>query len=30
MNWFLNTGQKALPSAPATVFYHFGNGANVI
>ena len=30
MNWFLNTGQKALPSAPATVFYHLGNGANII
>ena len=30
MNWFLNTGRKALPSAPATVFYHLGNGANVI
>ncbi len=30
MNWFLNTGQKALPSAPANVFYHLGNGANVI
>jgi len=30
MNWFLNTGRKALPSAPANVFYHEGNGANVI
>lgn len=30
MNWFLNTGRKALPSAPANVFYHLGNGANVI
>jgi CubicO group peptidase (beta-lactamase class C family) len=30
MNWFLNTGRKALPSAPANIFYHLGNGANVI
>jgi CubicO group peptidase (beta-lactamase class C family) len=30
MNWFLNTGRKALPSAPTTIFYHLGNGANVI
>ncbi len=29
-NWFLNTGRKAIPSAPANVFYHLGNGANVI
>ena len=30
MNWFLNTGGKPLPSAPANVFYHVGNGANVV
>jgi CubicO group peptidase (beta-lactamase class C family) len=29
-NWFLNTGQKALPSAPASAVYFEGNGANVI
>jgi hypothetical protein len=29
-NWFLNTNQKALPSAPASVVYFEGNGANVI
>ena len=30
MNYFLNTDQKALPSAPANVFWHLGNGNNVI
>jgi CubicO group peptidase (beta-lactamase class C family) len=30
MNWFLNTGRKLLPSAPATAFVHIGNGANLI
>lgn len=30
MNYFLNTDQKALPSAPATIFWHLGNGNNVI
>lgn len=30
MNWFLNTGQKLLPSAPPTAFYHAGAGANII
>ncbi|MDX2066961.1 MAG: serine hydrolase [Haliscomenobacter sp.] len=30
MNYFLNTDQKALPSAPATAFWHLGNGNNVI
>jgi len=30
MNWFLNTGKKLLPSAPATAFMHVGNGANLI
>jgi CubicO group peptidase (beta-lactamase class C family) len=29
-NWFLNTNQKALPSAPASVVYFEGNGANII
>ena len=29
-NWFLNTGRKALPSAPASAVYFEGNGANVI
>jgi CubicO group peptidase (beta-lactamase class C family) len=29
-NWFLNTGKKALPSAPETSVYFEGNGANVI
>ncbi len=30
MNYFLNTGKKMLPSAPATAFVHIGNGANMI
>ncbi|MEP6746861.1 MAG: serine hydrolase [Bacteroidota bacterium] len=30
MNWFLNTGKKLLPSAPASAFMHIGNGANLI
>jgi CubicO group peptidase (beta-lactamase class C family) len=30
MNWFLNTDRKLLPSAPANVFVHIGNGANMI
>jgi CubicO group peptidase (beta-lactamase class C family) len=30
MNWFLNTGHKLLPDAPATAFVHIGNGANFI
>jgi CubicO group peptidase (beta-lactamase class C family) len=30
MNWFLNTDRKWLPSAPAGVFGHVGNGANLI
>src|SRR4051794_38751095 len=28
--WFLNTNREPLPSAPANVFYHVGNGANVV
>jgi CubicO group peptidase (beta-lactamase class C family) len=30
MNFFLNTGRKYLPSAPAAVFAHVGNGTNII
>jgi CubicO group peptidase (beta-lactamase class C family) len=30
MNWFLNTDKKPLPSAPANVYYHVGNGANIV
>ncbi len=30
MNWFLNTGKKRWPSAPATAFAHIGNGTNMI
>ncbi|GGA99257.1 serine hydrolase domain-containing protein [Puia dinghuensis] len=30
MNWFLNTDQKLLPSAPASAFVHIGNGTNFI
>ena len=30
MNWFLNTGRKLLPAAPASAFVHIGNGANMI
>jgi CubicO group peptidase (beta-lactamase class C family) len=30
MNWFLNTNQKLLPSASSNVFYHLGNGVNMI
>jgi CubicO group peptidase (beta-lactamase class C family) len=30
MNWFLNTGRKLMPSAPATAFVHIGNGTNFI
>jgi CubicO group peptidase (beta-lactamase class C family) len=30
MNFFLNTENKLLPSAPASVFMHIGNGANLI
>jgi len=29
-NWFLNTKKKALPSAPESVVYFEGNGANII
>ena len=30
MNWFLNTDKKQLPSAPASVIVHIGNGTNLI
>jgi hypothetical protein len=30
MNWFLNTGRKLLPSAPAGAFVHIGAGTNFI
>lgn len=30
MNYFLNTGRRALPSAPEQAFYHLGAGNNVI
>jgi CubicO group peptidase (beta-lactamase class C family) len=30
MNWFLNTDRKYIPSAPASVFIHVGNGTNVV
>ena len=29
-NWYLNTGQKPLPAAPATVVRFVGNGSNII
>ena len=30
MNWYLNTGRRLWPSAPATAFAHIGNGTNMI
>ena len=30
MNFFLNTGREAWPSAPASAFAHLGNGTNMI
>jgi len=30
MNWYLNTGRKMWPSAPASSFAHIGNGTNII
>jgi CubicO group peptidase (beta-lactamase class C family) len=30
MNFFLNTGRRAVPSAPESAFYHLGSGANVV
>jgi hypothetical protein len=29
-NWFLNTGRKPLPAAPAAAVCFEGNGANII
>lgn len=29
-NYYLNTGRRALPSAPESVFYHVGAGSNII
>ena len=29
-NWYLNTDQKPLPAAPATVVRFVGNGSNII
>ena len=30
MNYFLNTGRRALPSAPAEAFWHLGAGNNIV
>lgn len=30
MNWYLNTDKKLLPSAPANIWVHIGNGTNMI
>ena len=30
MNWFLNTDQKRLPSAPESSFFHLGAGTNMV
>jgi hypothetical protein len=30
MNWFLNTDQERLPSAPESAVVHLGNGTNMI
>ena len=30
MNFYLNTDRKRLPSAPASVFFHLGNGTNAV
>ncbi|HSJ68338.1 MAG TPA: serine hydrolase [Anditalea sp.] len=30
MNYFVNTDQKLLPSAPASAFYHLGAGVNMV
>ncbi|MFQ6046543.1 MAG: serine hydrolase domain-containing protein [Gemmatimonadales bacterium] len=30
MNWFLNTGQRMLPSAPENSFCHLGAGTNMV
>ena len=30
MNYFLNTGRRPMPSAPESVYWHLGNGANAV
>ena len=30
MNFYLNTDRKRIPSAPASAFFHLGNGTNVV
>lgn len=30
MNWFLNTGRKRMPHVPENVYWHEGNGTNLI
>jgi CubicO group peptidase (beta-lactamase class C family) len=30
MNYFLNTGKQAMPSAPESTFWHLGNGTNAV
>ena len=30
MNFFLNTGQRALPAAPESAYYHLGAGTNMV
>ena len=30
MNFYLNTGRRAVPAAPETAFWHLGNGTNAI
>jgi len=30
MNWFLNTDQERLPSAPESAFFHLGSGVNMV
>ncbi len=30
MNWYNNKDKKLLPSAPASVFMHVGNGTNLV
>ena len=30
MNYFLNTGRRALPSAPEQAFWHLGAGSNIV
>ena len=30
MNFYLNTGRRAVPSAPESAFWHLGNGSNIV